>query len=166
MELTSDDAAHVAIRLRASVSHLGRQLRAGMPEQALGSAALGVLSQLYRGGALTPTQLARREGVRPQTLTRLLAELEAAGHITRRAHEHDGRQSLLTLAPRGARLLTGEAKRREASLAAVVGECLGPRERAALLKACELIDRVADAMAGDIVDSAPPASTGAPTATR
>ncbi len=155
MITTSDDAAHVAIRLRAAVSHLGRQLRAGMPEQALGSAALGVLSQLYRGGPLTPTQLARREGVRPQTLTRLLAELEAAGHVTRRAHELDGRQSLLALSPRGARVLTAEAKRREASLAAALGQQLAPRERAALLKACELIDRIADAMAAEFADAAP-----------
>lgn len=155
----SDDPAHVAIRLRAAVSHLGRQLRSGMPEQALGSAALGVLSQLYRGGALTPTQLARREGVRPQTLTRLLAELEAAGHVARRPHAHDGRQTLLTLAPRGARLLAAEAQRREASLAAALAEQLGPRERAALVKACALIDRLADAMAAERIETAAAAAS-------
>jgi len=155
--LPSDDAAHVAVRLRASVSHLGRQLRAGMPPQALGTAALGALSHLYRRGPLTPTQLAQHEGVKLQTLTRLLAELEAAGHISRRPHQLDGRQSVLALTPRGARLLTGEAKRREASLAAVLAGQLAPAERAALLRACDLIDRVADQIAAD----AAPASTSA-----
>ena len=146
MATPPDDPAHVAIRLRASVSHLGRQLRAGMPVQALGTAALGALSQLYRRGALTPTQLAQHEGVKLQTLTRLLAELEAAGHISRRPHGRDGRQSVLALTPRGARLLTAEAQRREASLAAVLVERLAPAERAVLLRACDLIDRIADAI--------------------
>jgi len=156
--LPSHDAAHVAVRLRASVSHLGRQLRAGMPPQALGTAALGALSHLYRRGPLTPTQLAQHEGVKLQTLTRLLAELEAAGHIRRRPHELDGRQSLLALTPRGARLLTGEAKRREASLASVLADRLAPDERAALLRACDLIDRVAD----KIAEAAPVLASAAP----
>lgn len=144
VDLPADNVAHVAIRLRASVSHLGRQLRAGMPAQALGGAALSALSQLYRRGALTPTRLAQHEGVRLQTLTRLLAELEAAGLVSRRPHEHDGRQTVLALTARGARVLTAEAQRREASLAAVLSARLSAAERAALLKACELIDRVAD----------------------
>jgi len=156
--LPSHDAAHVAVRLRASISHLGRQLRAGMPPQALGTAALGALSHLYRRGPLTPTQLAQHEGVKLQTLTRLLAELEAAGHISRRPHELDGRQSLLALTPRGARLLTGEAKRREASLALVLADRLAPDERAALLRACDLIDRVADTIA----EAAPVLASAAP----
>ena len=156
--LPSHDASHVAVRLRASVSHLGRQLRAGMPPQALGTAALGALSHLYRRGPLTPTQLAQHEGVKLQTLTRLLAELEAAGHINRRPHELDGRQSLLALTPRGACLLTGEAKRREASLASVLADRLAPDERAALLRACDLIDRVAD----KIAEAAPVLASAAP----
>jgi DNA-binding MarR family transcriptional regulator len=154
MSAPPDDPAHVAIRLRAAVSHLGRKLRAGMPVQALGSAALSALSQLYRRGPLTPTQLAQHEGVKLQTLTRLLAELEAAGQVSRRPHPSDGRQSVLALTPRGARVLTAEARRREASLASVLAERLAPAERAALLAACELIERVADG----VVEAAPPAS--------
>ena len=155
MPTPPDDAAHVAIRLRAAVSHLGRQLRAGMPAQALGSAALSALSQLYRRGPLTPTQLAQHEGVRLQTLTRLLAELEAARQVSRRPHPTDGRQSVLALTPRGARVLTAEAQRREASLAAVLAQRLAPAERAALLAACELIERVADG----VVEVAPPSAS-------
>lgn len=152
MVTRSDSPAHVAIRLRASVSHLGRQMRAGMPLQALGGAALSALSQLYRRGALTPTRLAQHEGVRLQTLTRLLAELEADGLVSRRPHEHDGRQTLLALTARGARVLAAEAQRREASLAALLSTRLTPAERATLLKACALIDRVADGIGDEIGD--------------
>jgi DNA-binding MarR family transcriptional regulator len=156
------DVAHVAVRLRASVSQLMRELRVGMPAQALGGAALGVLGQLYRRGPLSPTQLAQHEGVRLQTLTRLLAELEAAGHLSRRAHPTDGRQSLLALTARGAKLLSTEAQRREGSLAGVLGTQLDVDERATLLRACALLDRIADALGGTGDASAADVSTPEP----
>lgn len=146
LDITAPDAVHVAIRLRAAVSHLTRQLRARSSASTPGAAKLGVLGQLYRLGPLTPTRLAQHEQVRLQTLTRLLAELETAKLIRRRPHPDDARQTLLTIAAAGIRLLTADIRRREASLAAaLVG--LDSGERARLVDACGLIERLGDALA-------------------
>ncbi|OYO31694.1 MarR family winged helix-turn-helix transcriptional regulator [Janthinobacterium sp. PC23-8] len=137
-----DDPVHVAIRLRASVSALSRQMRAQAPMDGLGAARLSVLSHLYRLGTLTPTQVARHERVKLQTLTRLLAELEADGLLLRRPDAADARSTLLSLTPAGAQILSDEVRRREASLTAALEVALKPKERALLLDACALIDRV------------------------
>ncbi|MFS2168281.1 MarR family transcriptional regulator, partial [Variovorax sp. Varisp62] len=60
-------------------------------------AKLSVLGQLHRYGPCTPTALAGLERVKLQSLTRLLAELEAEGWIGRTPHPSDGRQWLLSL---------------------------------------------------------------------
>lgn len=144
--IVSDDPAHVAIRLRATVSHLTRQLRGLAAADGPGAAKLGVLGQLYRQGALSPSQLARHERVRLQTLTRLIAELEAAGLVSRSPHPSDARQSLLALTADGVRVLTDDVQRREASLARAIAETLSGDERERLLTACALVDRLADAI--------------------
>jgi DNA-binding MarR family transcriptional regulator len=143
------DALHAAIRLRATVSGLTRRLRTQAAADSPGSAKFSVLGLLYRLGPLTPTQLALHERVKVQTLTRLLAELERDGYTARRPHDSDARQTVLSLTVEGARLLTAEVHRREASLASALDAQLSATERAQLLSACDLIDRLADALGGD-----------------
>lgn len=150
-----DDPVHVAIRLRASVSALSRQLRAQAPMDGLGTARLSVLSHLYHLGTLTPTQLARQERVKLQTLTRLLSELEADGLLLRRRDVTDARSTLLSLTPAGAQVLSDEVRHREASLTTALEMALKPKERALLLNACALIDRVTAASVGATVGSPP-----------
>ena len=139
---------HCAVRLRASLSNLLRQL-AALPPDGIGVAKLSVLGQLHRVGPLSPSELAQRERVKLQSLTRLLAELEADGWLQRRPHPADGRQSRLSLTRLGVKALTENVHRREASLVAAIGAQLSGDEQALLLDACALIDRVADAVAGE-----------------
>ncbi len=143
MPRTPDTTHDGAVRLRTTVSHLHRQLRAALPASGISVAKLSVLGQLHHGGALTPTELARREGVRLQSLTRLLAELEAEGWLARAAHDTDGRQSVLSLTRSGLQQLTRHVHRREASLARAIDRALSADEQTQLLQACALIDRVA-----------------------
>ncbi len=149
---TIPSAARVAVRLRASVSRLTRRLRRGASADALASAKWSVLAALHRLGPLSGTGLAQAEGVKPQTLTRLLLELEAAGLIARSADARDARRSVIALAPAGRRRLAAEVHRREAALGAALRRCLAPDERAALLAACALIDRVSDALGAGALD--------------
>jgi DNA-binding MarR family transcriptional regulator len=136
--------AHCAIRLRASHSHLLRQLRSAQPADGMSVARLSVLGQLHRHGALTPSELARRERVKLQSLTRLLADLEADGWLLRKPHSTDARQSVLSLTKLGARMLAADVQRRESSLVGAISQSLSKDERVLLLAACQLIDRVAD----------------------
>jgi len=143
-----EDVLPTAIHLRSALSGVQRELRARAREDGLGSARLEVLALLHRHGPLAPSQIARRARVRLQSLTRPLAELEAEGLLQRGPDPADARRSLLALAPEGARVLTEEAHRREASLAEAIARRLTAPERARLRAACHLLDRLADALAG------------------
>jgi DNA-binding MarR family transcriptional regulator len=138
-----------ALRLRASVSHLSRQLRAALPANSISVAKLSVLGHLHRLGPLTPSDLARREHVKLQTLTRLLGELEADEWLLRRTHPRDARQTILSLTRLGVKALSADVHRREASLIAAIASTLSASEQVQLLNACELIDRVSDAVGAD-----------------
>src|SRR6185437_14468041 len=139
-------AARVAICLRRSVATLMRRLRADPAARALAPAKWSVLAQLHRHGPMTPGELAARECVRMQTLTRLLAELDAAGLVARTVDGADARRRVLSLTRQGRTVLTAEVHRREASLRGAILDVLDVSEREALLAACGLVDRVADAL--------------------
>lgn len=143
MTHASDDPRHCAIRLHAAVARLTRELRSSSPPSDLGSAGLSVLALLHRHGELSPSTLAAHEGVRLQTLTRLLGELEGAGLARRRADPADARRSLLALTPAGARQLAVRVHGRESSLQAALAEALSAAERRLLLQASELLEQVA-----------------------
>ncbi|MGJ7537299.1 MULTISPECIES: MarR family winged helix-turn-helix transcriptional regulator [Variovorax] len=149
MASTIPDPAQCASRLRTSVSLLTRQLRSGSATPDGPSVAkLSVLGQLHRHGPCTPTALAGFERVKLQSLTRLLAELEAEGWIGRTPHPTDGRQWLLSLTAEGIRRLKAIMRTREAALAEVIGATLDADQRALLLQACGLIDGIAAALEG------------------
>ena len=140
------DALARAARLRAAVMHLSRRLRCGMQHDGLPVAQLSVLGQLRRGGSMTPTELARRENVKLQSLTRLLAELEAQGWIARDVHAADARQSLLAISPAGRKRLGAAAKGADAPLAKAIATRLNPQDQALLLRACTVLETLGDAL--------------------
>lgn len=142
------DVLPTALQLRASLSQLQRALRnaAGSPD-GLGASALSVLALLSRHGPLPPAAIARLERVRPQSLTRVLGDLEAEGFVRRSADAADARRILLALTEAGARRLGDEVHRREAPLAEAVARSLTAPERARLRAACRVMDRLADALA-------------------
>jgi DNA-binding MarR family transcriptional regulator len=109
----------------------------------LSTAKLAVLAQIHHRGPMTPTELAARERVKLQSLTRLLAELQADGLLARAPHDADARQSVLTPTGAGRARLKAVARLREASLEAAIGARLSASEIATLRKACDLIDEVA-----------------------
>ena len=147
--LPSTTPRECAVRLRASVSGLTRRLRAVLPVNNISVAKLTVLAHLHRLGSLTPSELARRERVKLQSLTRLLAELEADRWIQREADAVDRRQSVISITAPGRRALAGDVHRREASLVDAVSVALSAKEQAQLLRACALLDRVAEAVGID-----------------
>lgn len=140
------DSQHCAARLRTVVVQLSRQLRSGMLGEGLSPAKLSVLGQLRRGAAMTPTELAQREGVKLQTLTRLLAELESAGWINRQVHAADARQTMLSISPLGTQRLAAAVKGGELPLSQAIETRLNAEEQAVLLRACALLETLGDAM--------------------
>ncbi len=146
MPKTLDGAQVCATHLRHAVTLLSRPLRPKLQHEGIGAAKLSVIGQLRLAGPMTPTELAAREGVKIQSLTRLLAELEAENWVKREPHANDGRQSVLTLTKSGLVLLGSAAKRVETSLAQVIASELTAAECAQLQDACLLLERIAQAM--------------------
>lgn len=146
------DARHCAVRLHAATSRLGRQLRSLAPPGELTAAGLSVLGLLHRHGALAPSEVAAHEGVRQQTLTRLLADLEAAGLVRRQPDPADARRSLLSLTRAGGQRLAAQVHQREASLQQAIAS-LAAADRQRLLDACELLDTLAARLAAQGVSA-------------
>lgn len=109
-------------------------------------AKLSVIGQINRVGHVSPTELAAREGVKIQSLTRLLAELEAEGWVLRTPNKTDGRQTLLSLTPIGRKRLTDAAQEKDAAFAKIIDSTLSASERSVLLRACFLLDALDDAL--------------------
>lgn len=130
-------------------------MRSSLLREGLSAAKLSVVVRLHRAGTMTPTDLAAQEGVKLQSLTRLLSELEADKWISRDEHATDGRQSILSLTAQGKRRLGAVVHAGDASLAHVITSTLTGGEQAVLLKACGLLERLSDAL-GTPAEAAPP----------
>jgi DNA-binding MarR family transcriptional regulator len=141
---TADDArAAAATEIRRGVTSLARRLRLERDEARLTALKLSVLGHLHRRGPLTPGELATAERVQPQSLTRTLAALEAAGLASRQPDPADGRRSLLAIAEPGLTALRTEMTQRDAWLAAAMAAELTTTEIGLLRLAGGLLERLA-----------------------
>ncbi len=138
MSETSPPPATVALIVRA-VLQLARRLRAERPEGAVSLSALGVLATLHRLGPMPAVDLARAERLKPQSLTRLIATLEADGLITRRRHGADRRALVIEITKAGRRALAEHVAAERAWLAGAVARNLNRREQRQLASAALLM---------------------------
>jgi DNA-binding MarR family transcriptional regulator len=145
-----------AAEIRHGTNRLAQRLRAERSADALSVNKLSVLSRLYRNGPTTPGRLAVAEHQRPQSLTRVFAELEQAGLIVRSSGSRDRRETVLTLTTEGVRALADDMAERDAWLAAALAG-LSETERDLLRIAGRLMDRLADA---EPVCNTDPTATG------
>jgi DNA-binding MarR family transcriptional regulator len=137
------DPSDVAPVLRAGVLRLARRLRVQRDRSALSNAKVAVLSHLAREGESTPARISRDERQQPQSLTRVLAELEVDGLIDRRPDPDDGRQRVLRLTEPGQAALHADMTLRDRWLTdAITG--LPPTELGVLALAAGIIERIGD----------------------
>ncbi len=138
------DARRAATSVRRGVISLGRRLRAERTPGGLTSLELSVLGHLNRRGPLTPGDVAAADRIQPQSLTRTLSSLAAAGLLSRQPDPSDGRRSLLAITAAGVGMLRDEMDQRDEWLARAVAEELTSTETEVLRLAGELLDRLAD----------------------
>jgi DNA-binding MarR family transcriptional regulator len=144
-ENTSNPAL-CAHNLRRAVSQLARKLRPNLRHEGIGAATLSVIRQIYRAGRMTPSELAHREGVKIQSLTRVLKELELLDWIRREPDARDRRRSLLSLTRSGQRTLVLAATEHDPRLAKLIATLLDTEERELLMRACSLLERLDNAL--------------------
>lgn len=136
-----DEAAHT---LRLSVMRLYRRLRRERPDHGLSLTYISALGRVDRDGPITAGELADAERIQPQSVTRVVAELERTGLIERLPDEVDRRRILLRASDRGRELLADDRRRRDEWLSVAMAANLTPAERDVLVIAARLIDRLVE----------------------
>jgi DNA-binding MarR family transcriptional regulator len=96
-----------------AIGQLLRRVRAAGGVQDLSWTQAIVMKHLDTDGPATIADLARAEGMKPQSMGTTIAALEEMGLVERKPHPTDGRQMNIRLTAKGAavRKRTGDAKR-------------------------------------------------------
>ena len=113
----------------------------GLP--ALPEAQVDVLRTLRSSPSLTPAELAQRLGLARPTVSNLLRDLEAAGHVTRARSEIDRRSVILTITER-ARDVQDAFVRGRGEVVTSAWAALDESDRTALAAATPSLRRLAD----------------------
>ena len=113
--MTKIEVSAVAERLHAAAIRLLRRARAADVETTISPPKLSALSVLAFVGPQSLTQLARAEQVSAPTMSNLVADLEAAGLVTKRTDRSDKRGISIQVTAKG-RTLMEEGRRRRLSL--------------------------------------------------
>jgi DNA-binding MarR family transcriptional regulator len=126
-----------------AIGLLVRRVRAAGRMHELSLTESAVLGRLEREGPATTAELARSEGVKPQSMGATVAALAARKMIERRPHPTDGRQRLVALTARGAAVRKSMKDAKHTWLAEAVAR-LDRREQETLFRAGEIIRRLAE----------------------
>ena len=126
-----------------AVALLVRRVRAEGADDGLSWSQTIALKHLATDGPATVADLARAEGVKPQSMGTTIAALEEMGLVERNPHPTDRRQMNVALTAKGIaeRKRSGDAKR--AWLMQAISR-LDQDEQDALFKAGEIIKRLAE----------------------
>lgn len=128
----------LAGELRLAVTRTARRLRlqAGGPLSPTLTAALATVAN---HGPLTPSELAKREGVQRPTATKLVAKLEAEGYVVRTEDVFDGRSFVIALSDAGRDVLAEMRARKDVYLAERL-DALPAEDHAVLARAAKLLE--------------------------
>jgi DNA-binding MarR family transcriptional regulator len=137
----------LAVRLALAI----KRVHARMREAAYASgvtlpiAQVAVIKRLRNDGPTTASALAAAEHVSHQPITQTLAALKRAELVRSAPDPHDGRKSVISVTPAGNRLFESAIASRDAWLDSAIESVVTPRERAALERSLELLERLAEA---------------------
>ncbi|HTI33040.1 MAG TPA: MarR family transcriptional regulator [Miltoncostaea sp.] len=136
----------VAGALHVGIGLLLRRLRQTRVEGEVSLPEVAALARLDRGGPATAAALAKQEGISPQAMGATVAALQARGLVERRPDPGDGRRALLTVSAAGAEVLRVRRHARTEQLARVLESEFTDEERARLMAAAPLIERLAQGL--------------------
>jgi DNA-binding MarR family transcriptional regulator len=136
-------SAALATELRAVFGRLKRRLREQVGDGDLTPSQISVLLRLEREGPRTTSNLARLEGMRPQSMGSVIAPLQAAGLVSGRPDPADGRQTLLSLTESCRKWVEEGRAARQDWLTRMIQARLSGEEQSKLVEAVELLKRLA-----------------------
>jgi DNA-binding MarR family transcriptional regulator len=126
-----------------AIGLLVRRLRAAAGAHELSLTEAVVMALLARGGPATIAELARSEGMKPQSMGATVASLEERGIVERKPHPTDGRQENIELTSEGASVRKMAREQKQTWLAQAISQ-LDKREQKVLFEAGEIIKRLVE----------------------
>ena len=126
-----------------AIGLLMRRVRAAAASHELSLTEAAVMARLDKDGPATTADLARAEGMKPQSMGTTIAALEEMGMVERKPHPTDGRQVHIALTAKGAAVRKSAKDAKRTWLAQAISQ-LDEQERVALFKAAEIIRRLAE----------------------
>jgi DNA-binding MarR family transcriptional regulator len=147
MSDTSYDKDAVAISLNLALKRLRARLREESSAGSIGLsiAQLSILQWLHLNGQATAASLAAAEHISQQAIAQNVAPLKAAGLVQSKPDPQDGRKTLISITEAGRKLRQSIIASRNAWLVRAIDSTVDAKERAALVAAIELLERLADA---------------------
>jgi DNA-binding MarR family transcriptional regulator len=142
---SANSPSSVADAIHSAAIHLLRKIRKEDERTGITASRLSALSVLVFGGPMRVTDLARAEHVKPPTMTRIVAALEADQLAKRTPDAADGRSARIEATRRGERLMQEGRKRRVERLGAAL-KALSDEELAALSRAAAIIESISRTM--------------------
>ena len=129
--------------LSQAVGLLVRRVRAAAASEELSLTESVVMARLAREGPATTAELARAEGMKPQSMGATIAALEERGMVERTPHPTDRRQVHIALSTKGAAVRQSLKDTKQTWLAQAISQ-LDKQEQATLFAAGEIMRRLAE----------------------
>ncbi len=140
----SERASALAAEFRTILSKTKRRLREHGGQHELTPSQVSVVLRLEKEGPATVSNLARAEGVRPQSMSAIVASLHEAKLVRGTPDPGDGRQTLMSLTNTCQKLLRESRAARQDWLTARIHEKLSVREQETLASALALLARLVE----------------------
>lgn len=141
---SSELASALASGIRVIAGRLKRRLREHGGDHDLTPSQVSVVLRLEKHGSATVSTLARAEGVRPQSMSAVVAPLQEAGLVQGAPDPSDGRQTLMSLTPKCLKRLRDGRAAKQDWLTATISQKLSIREQEKLRSALEILARLAE----------------------
>ena len=135
----TDQAAALAVEIRAVFGKLKRKLRELGGVNDWTPSQVSVLLLLEKDGPAAVSSLARAEGMRPQSMSAIIASLLEAGLVSGAPDPNDGRQTLISLSRKCRKLLNDGRAARQDWLTTTIQKKLSAQDREKLAAAIDLL---------------------------
>jgi DNA-binding MarR family transcriptional regulator len=137
--VNDEDRRDTAARLAMVTGRLNRRLRSA--GGGISHGLLSALSTLAKQGPLRLSELSQLELVSAPSTTRLVAELESKGLVSRQTDPDDGRAYLISVTPAGEEALSSTRSRRAQTLTDLMTK-LSDAQRASITEAMPALEQL------------------------
>ncbi len=136
------DLRAVVVELRSLLGQLRRKLKEQGDPGDFSLAQTGALKHLVDERTMTGTELAKAEGMKPQSMGAILVSLEERGTVSSAPDPADGRKTLWSLTEEARRTIAETRALKEDWLARTIQSKLSETEQRELARGVELLGRL------------------------